>query len=100
VELTLAVAVAVIMEMVHLILVLLAVQAVAVKARQAQFSQANQELLTQEAVVVAVLMMHLALTGQGVLVALALLFCLYQQSTTQAQQLAHRQSRQAVHTQF
>jgi hypothetical protein len=33
-------------------------------------------------------------------VALALLSCLYQQSTTQAQQLAHRQSRQAVHIQF
>ena len=96
----LAVEVVLTMEMAHLILVLLAAQAVAVKARQEQFLQANQELLTQEVVAVVVLMMHLALTGQGVLVALALLSCLYQQLTTQAQQQAHRQSQPMVHIQF
>jgi hypothetical protein len=63
--------VAVITEALHFQIVLLVAQAVAVKVAHHLITQAMLAQLTQEAVVVAVLMMRLVLMGLAVLVVLA-----------------------------
>jgi len=68
---TLVAVVAVITEALHFQIVLLVAQAVAVKVVHHLITQAMLAQLTQEAVVVAVLMMRLVLMGLAVLVALA-----------------------------
>jgi hypothetical protein len=74
-----------------------AVLAVMAVAGQAEELQLLELQILAEAVEAVLSMVLLIMARLAVLV---LSFCLYQQSTIQAQPQAHRQSRQAVHTQF